>query len=373
MNTEGRGLEGVELSDEQLKKTVEMAAMLPTRDQAISMNYPGIQTVYQAICEGFPEAEVRYAKGCDVSSPDKTGFDESVKLAGECDISILVLGGKNGSGTGCTMGENVDSSDIGLPGVQEELAMAVAGAGKPVILVHMDGRPLSSAWAKDNAAAILEVWHPSQCGPKVIADILNGSLNPGGKLPVTVVRNSGQVPLYMDQRRGSGALYRGMLNSDVSEGYFNESGLPLYPFGFGLSYSRFEVDSLMLSSNEMEPDSNIRISCKVKNNGDIAGDEVVQLYFSDQISSIARPHKELAGFKRVHLQPGEEKDVSFVFHASQTAFLGLDMKWRIEAGKFDIMVGNSSDNLNLKAELTIKNTKISESSKRVFYCDVEVK
>ena len=200
---QGRGLEGVDIDPEKMAAKEAMIKMMPTLDQAIGMNFPGIKTVYQAICEEFSNADVGYAKGCDLSSPDTSGFDEAVNLAAESEVAILVLGGKNGSGEGCTMGENVDSSSVGLPGVQEELAKAVAATGKPIIIIHMNGRPLSSTWAVENAAAILEVWHPGQCGAKAIADTLSGANNPGGKLPVTVVRNAGHIPIYADQLRGS--------------------------------------------------------------------------------------------------------------------------------------------------------------------------
>ena len=368
---EGGGLEGVVLTEEQLEQQKAIAARMPSVEQSIKLNYPGIQSVYQAVCEGFPDAEVRYARGCGVYSDDRAGFDEAVKLAGESEVVILVLGGKNGSGNGCTMGENVDSSDIGLPGVQEELAKAVAATGKSIIIVHMDGRPLSSVWASENAAAILEVWHPSQCGAKAIADTLRGINNPGGKLPVTVARNAGHIPIYADQRRGSGALYKGISNSGITQGYYNEPGFPLYAFGFGLSYSDFEIGSMELSANEIKPDEKINVSCTVKNIGAVAGDEVVQLYFTDRVASIVRPNKELAGFARVCLKSGESKKITFTFHADQTAFVGADMKWRVEAGDIDLMIGNSSDNLALKAVLNISETKVLRSSERTFFSEVE--
>jgi len=367
---QGRGLEGVEIDAEKMAAKEAMIKMMPTVDQAIGMNFPGIKTVYQAICDEFPHADVGHVKGCELLSSDISGFDAAVRLAEESDVAILVLGGKNGSGAGCTMGENVDSSSVGLPGVQEELAKAVAATGKPVIIVHMNGRPLSSVWATENAAAILEVWHPSQCGAKAIADTLSGINNPGGKLPVTVVRNVGHIPIYADQQRGSGVLDKGLSNSGITQGYVNESGFPLYSFGYGLSYSAFDISALELSANEVEPDGSVNISCMVKNTGNVAGDEVVQLYFSDKFASVVRPIKELAGFKRVTLQPGEEKRVCFKFYADQTAFIGTDNKWRIEAGEFDIMVGNSSDNLNLGTTLSIRSTKVMDSSARTYFSEV---
>jgi beta-glucosidase len=367
----GPGLEGVTISEEQIAQSAAIAKMMPTVDQAINMNFPNMQTVYQAICEDFPHAAVNYAKGCDISERDYSGFDEAVKLANDCDVAILVLGGKNGSGAGCTMGENVDASDIGLPGVQEELAKAVAATGKPFVIVHINGRPLSSEWVKDNASAILEAWHPGQCGAKAIADTIYGANNPAGKLPVTVPRNVGHIPIYADQKRGSGVSYRGVSNSSVTEGYFNESGFPLYPFGYGLSYTTFELSSLELSSNEIESDGSADVSCIIKNTGKVAGDEVIQLYFSDCVASVTRPVKELAGFIRVFLQPGEMKKVIFTFYADQTAFIGADMKWRVESGDIDLMIGNSSDCLNLKSALHINDTKILKSGKRSYFCDVK--
>jgi len=369
----GLGLEGVVLSREQQEQSKALAAMMSTVDQTIMNNYPGVQTVFQAIVDAFPNAEVKCATGCEIASDDKSGFEEAVKLANECDVTILVLGGKNGSGSGCTMGENVDSSDVGLPGVQEKLAKELASTGKPIVIVHMDGRPLSSVWAKENAAAILEVWHPGQCGSKAIADTLKGIRNPGGKLPVTAVRNSGQIPVYSDQPRGSGMSYKGISNSGITQGYYNEPAYPLYTFGYGCSYTTFKIDALNVSSERIGPEDKIDISCLVKNTGKMPGDEVVQLYFSDKFASVVRPVKELAGFCRLSLNPGESKKIIFEFRADQTAFIGADMKWRIEEGEFDIYIGNSSENPALKAMVCVTKTKTLDSGMRTFFSKAKVR
>lgn len=356
------GFEGVGAMAEQKKQLEAMLSHMPTVEEMLVKSYGEQLTIVQALQSCLPDTEVRYEKGCDFLGNDTTGFARAAALAQDSDMVLLLLGGKNGSGTGCTMGENVDSSSIGLPGVQEALAKAVKAAGKPVILVHMDGRPLSSTWAAENMDAILEAWHPGPCGAQAIVDILLGNYNPGGKLPATALRHAGQIPMYAEQPNGSGTLGRGRGNNSITQGYVDEPGFPLYPFGYGLSYTDFSISEAELSAASMPADGQINVYCHVKNTGDYAGDEVVQLYFSDKIASAVRPQKELAAFRRVHLKPGEETTVTFHFAAEQTRFIGADGHWRTEAGQVELLLGNSSSALKSIGVVEILNTCIDEKS-----------
>lgn len=362
------GLEGVDAQEGQRLFLEKMLSMMPSVDGLIAGNYAGVMTVQAAISEAvkqdMPDAQVRFARGCGLMNEDRSGFAEAVKLAADSDIVIFVCGGRNGSADGCTMGENVDSSRIGLPGIQEELAKKLAAVNVPLVIVHMDGKPLSSAWAKEHAAAILEAWHPGQLGAQAIAATLIGKNNPCGKLPVTAVRHAGQIPVYAEQSRGSGVSGRGAGNNNITQGYVDEPGFPLYPFGFGISYTEFSIEDCKVSAQEMASDGQVRISCKVTNIGDVSGCEIVQLYFVDKLASVVRPNKELAGFQRITLQPGESRQVEFIFSASQTAFIGTDMLWRVEEGDVDILIGDSSEKFVTAGTVRITDTRIMETGAR---------
>lgn len=365
------GLEGVEVQEEQKAFLKQMVSMMPEVEELIKNNYPGIASVLDAVSAAakavMPDAETVYAEGCGNLGIDESGFAEAVKTAKESDVILFVCGGRNGSADGCTMGENVDASNVGLPGSQEKLMQALGETGIPLIVVHMDGRPLSSVWAAEHATAILEAWHPGQMGAHAIADTLFGKNNPSGKLPVTVVRHAGQVSVYAEQNRGSGVSGRGQGNNNITQGYVDEPGFPLYSFGHGLSYTSFEISDCGVSAYEMSSDGVVTVSCTVRNTGTIAGAEGVQLYFRDKIACVVRPNKELAGFARVELKPGESREVRFRFHADQTAFLDKELRWIVEAGDVELLIGNSSENLTLAGTVTITDTRAIENGRRKYY------
>ena len=365
------GLEGVEMQEGQKAFLEAMASQMPEVEKLIEINYPGVSSIYEAVKEKaiqiFPESEVKFEKGCGYLDADRTGFAKVCKLAEESDVVLFVCGGRNGSSDGCTMGENVDTSNIGLPGLQEELAKELIATNTPVIVVHLDGKPLSSVWAKEHAAAILEAWHPGQLGAQAIADTLFGMNNPCGKLPVTAVRHAGQIPIYAEQNRGSGVSGRGMGNNNITQGYVDEPGFPLYPFGYGISYTDFTISNFNISTEEIASDGQVIVSCSVTNTGSLAGDEIVQLYFVDKLASVVRPNKELAGFARVTLNPGESKTVEITFAADQTAFIGNDQQWRVEAGEIELLLGNSSDNLKSAGTVTILDTRVIENGGRTYF------
>lgn len=364
------GLEGVEAQEEQKAFLQQMLSAMPEVEDLIQNDYPTAKRVFEAISQSaFPDACVEYALGCDNLEKDESGFNEALEKAANSDVIIFVCGGRSGSDEGCTMGENVDSCNIGLPGSQEKLMRALGETGKPLVIVHMDGRPLSSVWAKEHAAAILEAWHPGQMGAQAIADTLFGRNVPGGKLPVTVARHAGQVPVYAEQPRGSGVCGRGRANNEITQGYVDEPGFPLYPFGFGLSYTSFEITDYCVSGLTMTSNDNVVVSCKVTNTGCRAGAEVVQLYFTDRAASVVRPNKELAGFARVELQPGESKEVGFRFYADETALLDRQLRWIVEAGEVEFLVGNSSENLVSVGTVNVTTSRQLENGRRHYFAE----
>jgi len=248
------------------------------------------------------------------------------------------------------MGEGVDASNINLPPCQERFILEVKKLGKPLVGVHLDGRPISSDAADECLNAILECWSPAECGAEAITDVLTGVYNPGGKLPVSVPYHAGQIPVYYNHPNGS------CWHQAQSIGFADYVDLPhrpRYPFGFGLSYTQFRYENLQLSATAVQPNEPLAITADIRNAGLMDGDEVVQLYISDRFASRTRPVQELAGFIRVHLKAGERKTVKFTLHPSQLAFLDKDMRWKIEKGDFDIMVGASSEDIRLESTFRV--------------------
>jgi beta-glucosidase len=353
--------------------TTQISSQMPSMDQLLTTMYPMVKTVLSAIREIRGLEDVAYAKGCSIMDQDYSGFSEAVQCASQADVVVMVMGAKNGHvAKTSSIGEALDSSSIGMPGVQEDLIKAVHATGKPIILVHMSARPLCSEWASSNIPAILEVWHPGQSSGTVISDALFGKVNPGGKLPFTIIKHAGLIPCYADHQNGSGYDDRGGLPIYIEGGYVNESGAPIYPFGHGLSYTTFSIERLKLSETIVPADGVVEISCTVTNTGSRAGDEVVQLYVSDRYASMVRPNKELAGFKRLTLLPGEHCKVTFSLHANQMAFLNKKMQWVVEAGDVDVFIGASSNDMAVKGSFKISDTMILSNSRREYFAEVTI-
>lgn len=371
------GLQGVEAQAGQRAYLEERVSRMPEVETLIREHYPDVKTVYEAICQTAktccPETDVSFFRGCGYLEKERTGFDEACALAEESDVVLYVCGGRNGSGKGCTMGENVDSSRIGLPGVQEELAEALFSTGTPVVVIHMDGKPLSSVTIKEKAAAILEAWHPGQSGSQAIASTIFGKNNPCGKLPVTAVRHEGQIPVYAEQNRGSGVSGRGAGNNSITQGYVDEPGFPLYPFGYGLSYTEFAISNCQISNTKITSDGKTQISCEVTNTGERDGAAIVQLYFTDLQASVVRPQKELAGFVRIPLLAGETKQAVFTFFADQSALLQTDGTWQVEAGEILLMLGDASNHLESVGTVSVKDTRELEKGKRHYVSPVGIR
>ncbi len=292
-------------------------------------------------------ARVRYVPGVQTVLDTSTdGFDEAVALARESDVAILVVGEKSGLTDDCTCGEARDRAELGLPGVQQQLVEAVYATGTPVVVVLVSGRPQSVPWIAEHVPALVHAWLPGEEGANAIADVLFGDYNPGGKLPISVPRDAGQIPVFYGHKLSGG-------RSHWKGDYVELSAKPLYAFGYGLSYTQFEYRDLRLSTQEARADEQIEIRFEVANVGQRAGDEIVQLYVRDVASSVTRPVKELKGFTRVSLAPGEAKTVSFTLEISQLAFLGRSMEYIVEPGTIEIMVGSASDDIRLNRSFEI--------------------
>ena len=312
----------------------------------------------------FPEAKITYAYGYPVYGEDESHYAEALETAGNADIIILTLGGKHGTSSIATMGEGVDTTDIGLPACQERLIGHLSELGKPMIGVHLDGRPISSDVADEKLNAIVEAFSPSEFGAEVIVNVLTGEYNPSGHLPVSVARNAGQIPVFFGHVNGS-CWHQGM--SIGFPEYVDQPHTPRYPFGYGLSYTDFEYGNLELSSETFSPEQEIRISFDVKNTGNVEGVAVPQLYLRDRFASRIRPERELAGFTRVELMPGESKTVEFTVQPSQMAFPDEDGIWHVEEGDFDVLIGSSSSDTPLEGSFRVTETAKIEGSRRAFW------
>ena len=325
---------------------------------------PNCRSLLDALRAEMPGARILWARGYHKAGADESLFTEALKIAGEADVILLTLGGKTGSGSIATMGEGVDGTDINLPACQDAFIRAAKKLGKPMIGIHFDGRPISSDAADENLNAILECWNPAVYTAEAVTDALLGRLNPSGKMPLTTARRAGQIPVYYNHPNGS------MWTQGPSIGfndYVDCPHAPRYCFGHGLSYTSFAYSGLELDRRETTPFEPVRISLKVKNTGEREGTEIVQMYVKDVHASMTRPGKELQGFARVSLRPGEEKTVSFLLQPSQTAFLDEDMRWKIEKGAFEVQIGSSSEDIRLKDSFTVTENAYTEGKTRAFY------
>ena len=278
---------------------------------------------------------------------------------------VLVLGDRSGLTPDCTTGETRDSADLKLPGVQDDLAKALLATGKPVVAVLIKGRPYAFPMLSEKADAILEAWLPGEEGGCAVADVLFGDVNPGGKLPITFPRSVGQVPIYYNAKPAG-------TKSHWYVDYVSEKVTPLYPFGHGLSYTSFEYGNLAIKKKRASIGEEVEILLAVKNVGKRAGDEVVQLYTCDEFASTPRPIKELKGYQRLFLNPGETRHVTFHLPVNQLAFYDNDLNLVVEPGTIKVMVGSSSEDIRLRDEFEVIGKKKMAVGERVFVCPVSV-
>ena len=333
--------------------------ILSKHDVKITNVLDGIKAVVSS------DTEVLYAQGCDYLSDDTSGFDNAVNIAKQADAVVLVLGDRSGLTPDCTTGETRDSADLKLPGVQEDLAQALLATGKPVAVVLVNGRPYAFPSLAEKANAILEAWLPGEEGGSAVADVLFGDANPGGKLPITFPRSAGQVPIYYNAKPAG-------MKSNWYVDYVSEKVTPLYPFGHGLSYTSFEYKDLVIKQKRATAGESVDILLSLKNVGELAGEEVAQLYIYDEFASIPRPIKELKGYQRLALDPGETRTITFHLPVNQLAFYDHDLNLVVEPGAIEVMVGSSSEDIRLRDGFEILGQKKMAVKERVFVCPVTV-
>lgn len=347
-------------------KAPEHSAFFHDDMEAVARSDVKITTVLDGINSLVsPETTVFYAHGYDGLNGDHPGFDKALQVTQQADAVVLVLGDRSGLTLDCTTGETRDSSDLKLPGRQEELAKALIATGKPVVLVLITGRPYALSALSETANAILEAWLPGEEGGTAIAEVIFGDVNPGGKLPITFPRTVGQVPIFYNTKPAG-------TSSHWYQDYVSEKATPLYPFGYGLSYTSFEYRDLIIEPQQVHCSEHLEISLAVQNVGQVSGEEVVQLYIHDVLASIPRPVKELKGYKRLTLEPGEVKRVTFHLPVDQLAFYNLDMKLVLEPGQIEVMVGSSSQDTRLHGTFEIIGDPVMEVKERVFACPVSL-
>ncbi|CAH8705086.1 beta-glucosidase BglX [Paenibacillus thiaminolyticus] len=300
-----------------------------------------VVTVWDAFqSEIGPHAEVCYEPGSGINEAIPGGIDRAVELAKQCDVAVVTVGESE-----AMTGEHYNVASITLPACQERLIRELKEkTATPVIVVLMNGRPLATEWVHRHADAVVEAWHLGTMTGSALADVLTGRHNPSGRLPVTIPRSTGQIPIYYNRKNtGRPHLYEDYIDCDDS---------PLYPFGYGLSYTTFHYDDLQLERSAIHRDESVSVSVRVSNAGPRAGEETVQLYIRDLVGSTTRPVKELKGFRKVFLQPGESRTVSFELTPAELGLLDEQFRFKVEPGKFHIWIGPHSEE-GLQGELTV--------------------
>jgi len=304
-------------------------------------------TILEGIQQKIGASRVRFEKGCELTCDNDAEFGKAVEAARNSDFTIIVAGEIRD-----ISGEAASRSNIDLPGRQLDLIKAVHATGKPYAVVLKNGRPLTITWLAENSPAILETWHSGTMGGAAVADVLFGDANPGGKLPATFPRSVGQIPLYYNHKSTGRPLEP---ENRYTSKYVDVPNTPLYPFGYGLSYTQFRISDLRLDKTNIPPSGSVKASVEVENVGPRGGDEVVQLYIQDPFSSVTRPVRELKGFQRVTLALGEKRRVEFTLTQKELGALDRDLKFAVDPGEFRVFVGNSSE-ANLQASFTVGTT-----------------
>jgi len=335
----------------------------PNANRSLLGGYSGVPRYNVTVLDGIKErvgnrVKVLYSEGCKITIGGSWGEDvvvpsdphedrrqiaEAVEVAKQADVVVLTIGGNEQTSREAWSRQHMgDRTSLDLMGRQEELVRAMVATGKPVLVFLFNGRPLSINYVAENVPVIFECWYLGQETGRAVAEALFGDINPGGKLPISVPRSVGHLPAFYNYKPSA---RRGYLFDDVS---------PLFPFGYGLSYTTFSIGNVRLEKSKIKPNGATRVSADVTNTGKREGSEVVQMYIRDLVSSVTRPVKELKGFEKVTLRPGETKKVAFEITRDSLAFYDINMKYVVEPGEFSIMVGNSSRDEDLeKVTLTV--------------------
>ena len=328
-----------------LSSPARIAVIGPLADNQLDMlgswhaagDHNKVITLLEGIKKRFPEADVNFAEGCDFYSLTKSGFGNALKIAANSDVVILAIGENQAQS-----GEAASRSDLELTGMQEELADALLETGKPVVIILMAERMLTFPELDQKASTLIYGWHLGTRSGDALAEVLAGDYNPSGKLVMSIPRNVGQIPIYYNYKNTGRPLNE---EDKYTSKYLDVENTPLYPFGYGLSYTEFEYGDLVLSKPEMDIDDTLEISIQIKNTGDFDGTEIVQLYIRDLVGSVTRPVKELQGFKKVFIKKGESRNVRFSINSETLKFFDKDCNYVAEAGDFLALIGPNSTQL----------------------------
>jgi beta-glucosidase-like glycosyl hydrolase len=311
--------------------------------------YPGlglgveVPTALDALRAELPGVEVVHERGCDVRDPDTSGFAPAVEAARGSDVCVVLVGDRAGLFGHGTSGEGCDAEDLRLPGVQGDLVAALLATGTPLVVVVVSGRPYALGDVSGRAAGLVQAFMPGEEGGGAIASVLSGRVQPAGRLPVQIPRHPGGQPgTYLQPPLGA-----------ADTGTSNLDPAPLFPFGFGRSYTAFEIEGPDVAFAELATDGEVTVGVRVRNTGARAGSEVVQLYLRDEVASVTRPVRQLAGFARVQLEPGAAADVRFRLHADLTAFTGRDLRRVVEPGDVEVLIGTSAEDLPARARVRL--------------------
>ncbi|MBB2946527.1 hypothetical protein FB565_006295 [Actinoplanes lutulentus] len=352
-----------------LRQTIAGALGTPI-DEYLRDNY-GAQSLADAVRLAVPDAEVIVAAGCGVLDEEPADIAAAVTAASDADVVILALGGRAGWFTPrISEGEGCDTADIDLPANQVALVEAVAATGTPCVGVVCTGRPMALTAIAGHLPALLYGYYGGQHAAAAMAGALFGDVNPAGKLPITIPRHSGQVPIYHGQLTGSGYHRTGQ---DMHQGYLDMPSTPLYTFGHGLSYTTFGYADLELNAREVDSEAAVTVALTVTNTGERAGEEVVQLYFSDQATGLERPARELVGFARLDLPAGAAATVEFTVRMDQLGYLGLDGDFILEPGPVQVLAGSSSSDIRLRGAFDIVGKTVVLDGRRSYLSQATIR
>jgi beta-glucosidase len=335
-------------------------------DYSPSMVPQKVITVLEGIKQAVsPATQVMYVKGCDVIG-GKADFAKAVEIARHASVAVVVVGEHPSNGgkgdVPPTDGEAYDVASLNLTGAQEDLVKAIQATGTPIVLVLINGRPLSIPWAAEHVPAIVEAWEPGERGGEAVADVLFGDVNPSGRLAITVPRSSGQLPAYYNYKPSKEYWIQQAWSHDG--GYADMPGTPLYPFGYGLSYTNFTYANLRISPSQISPAGSAEVSVDMTNTGKRPGVETIQMYLHERYTPVATPVKNLRGFQRVALNPGETKTVTMKLTPNDLMLLDEEMHWKVVPGTFDVMIGRSSGDIVLTRPFQVENPQHSEQARK---------
>jgi beta-glucosidase len=299
-------------------------------------------------------ATIRYIRGCNVIGDDLNEIKQASQAAGQSDVAIVVVGENEWrtSGKKGTVGEGYDAATLELTGMQQELVKAVYDTGTPTVVVLVNGRPLATRWIAEHVPAIVEAWCPGEKGGAAVAGVLFGDYNPSGHLPITIPRHAGQLPVYYNYPPSK----KYWLENAWGKPYVDMDPTPLYAFGHGLSYTTFKYSNLEITPNETSAGGKVHIGVTITNAGKRAGADVVQLYINDPISTVSTPVRELKGFRKIWLEPGESSRIQFELGPKHLSLVNRHLKRVVEPGEFKVMIGHSSDEVVLQGTFNIVDT-----------------